>query len=725
MQKTALLTLLIMLGGFIAALWTGEVVFERIPDLEDEIAYVYQARIFAGGQPYVEESSAELRAALWQPFVVNCGTDETIAGLDCEGKLFGKYPPGWPLMLALGYVVNAPWVVNPLIHMLTIALVYRFAREVFDARVGVIAATLLAISPIGWLQSGSLMAHTFALFCTTLFLYGVWRTEKGQKLVLFWGALGGLAAGMLFATRPLVAASVIAPVAVYLLGRVLFAAYQYIPLIFARRRNGGERLRVPDVMPLVYAGVLAVNAFALWAGGQLFNAAEQSYPNWTVSVPVFVATGILVAIAHMYWRRETIPPQSVPLVNQPDPQRRVRLVFLVVGLLLTGVYGTRLLTVVLAAEPDLLTERVSALESLSQAQQAVLPLVVSAVLSLVAVGFSEGIERRYPQRIIQTDNKRRNAPLTSSFTATLAPLAGLVFFALAGASLHFGFNYTTTGDATENLYLLIWDYDRVGFGEGHGRSDGGHTWERAIRNLNWDTDCYARDLFGWRVLPDTAPSTPERGNDCAKGTAGLSWVLLPVALVLGWRQRWTWLLFAVGCAVISGTMFYWINAGIYSARYYYEATSAFAIVSAVGLVRLADMLRFLRIQYVVYALFLIACTYTIVDYAPERALKLDGYGNRQATLDTVDRWRTDPEKDVLIVSYGSLGSWRQIGALMGVTSPYLDSEYVLVRDPYETRMEMLLEMFPSREVVYHHEGRFFPTRDAAEITSVGAATEQH
>jgi hypothetical protein len=56
-------------------------VFERLPHLEDEVAYLFQARTLAGGQLVVE--TPQPRLAYWQPFIV-----------DYEGNRFGKYLPG-------------------------------------------------------------------------------------------------------------------------------------------------------------------------------------------------------------------------------------------------------------------------------------------------------------------------------------------------------------------------------------------------------------------------------------------------------------------------------------------------------------------------------------------------------------------------------------------------------------------------------------------------------
>ena len=46
---------------------------------------------------------------------------------------------------------------------------------------------------------------------------------------------------------------------------------------------------------------------------------------------------------------------------------------------------------------------------------------------------------------------------------------------------------------------------------------------------------------------------------------------------------------------------------------------------------------------------------------------------------------------------------------MALTSPYLDSEYVLARDPDKNLVEILMAKFPDREVVYFWNGQFTPS----------------
>ncbi len=608
MSRSAFAAVIIAFLGMIGAFWIEDTVFERVPQLEDEVAYIYQAKIFAAGDVYIGEQA--ISRAFWQPFIIDCDSSNSrYKHLDCgEVRRFGKYPPGWPLLLALGYKFGLEWAVNPLIFFLTIVLTYRLAREIFGAPVGVIAAVLLASSPIALIQSASLMAHTAALFFTMLTLYGVWRLEI-SRYTWVWGAVAGIALGMLVAIRPMTGASVAIPLVVY----------SGLRLIVTVMRNYWEPSPWAK-FGMLYGLLLFGVGVALWVTGQI--------PFWH-SIPVVLIGGAIAINVVLFVQ------SSLPRVNPPWPRQ---------------------------------------------------------------------------------------------FSAALTPLLIMGSFTIIFGSLWPAYNWITTGNPTENLYELIWDYDKIGFGPGHGRYEGergivdnlpagfgagydispGHSWRRARGILREDTECYSRDLFGWVAQPDDRPDRPIRGNACMTGSKGYSWLLLPFGLILGWRRRWTHLLFLVAVIVIGTNVTYWIGSGVFSARYYYEATGVLAILSAVGLIGLADAVKPLHIQNGVYALFVLVVGFALISFTPGRIKGLHRYENiGKHQIEAVDRWRTDEDRGVLVIAYGEV-SWREVGALMALTSPYLDSEYILARDPDRVNVDALKAMFPDRDVVYYANGQFSP-----------------
>ncbi len=175
-------------------------VFEGIPHLEDEIAYVWQAEAIAGGK--ISTPSPPEPKSFLVPFVV-----------DFNGLRFGKYPLGWPLVLAMGVKLGLRSLVNPLLAGLGVWLTYRLGKRVFGETVGLLAAGLTLTSPIFLINSGSLLSHSFGLVLSAGFalawLSGFEQLDAPRR----WQStlIAGLALGILAFTRPMTAVAVGVP----------------------------------------------------------------------------------------------------------------------------------------------------------------------------------------------------------------------------------------------------------------------------------------------------------------------------------------------------------------------------------------------------------------------------------------------------------------------------------------------------------------------------------
>ncbi len=249
--------LLLCLTAFALSGLLSRTVFERLPHLEDEVAYLYQAKVFAAG--HIVAPIPEPRRAYWQPFVVD---------YSASGHRFGKYTPGYPAVLGAGIALGQPWIMNALLAALTVALVYRLGGEVFNRDVGLLAALLVTFSPMALLLNATLMAHTTALFYCVLFMFACWRMEQGRA-ALRWGLVAGVAAGLLAITRPLPALALTLPFALYSGGRIL--ARLLAPGPFRRRWPAAARVLSPL---LLLAGVTLLIALATPA----FNYAATGNP---------------------------------------------------------------------------------------------------------------------------------------------------------------------------------------------------------------------------------------------------------------------------------------------------------------------------------------------------------------------------------------------------------------------------------------------------------------
>lgn len=182
--------------AFVMSATLSRTVYERLPHLEDEVTYLFQAKVFARGDLVIE--TPQPRRSYWQPFVV-----------DRDGLRFSKYTPGWSGLLSLGVHLGQPWVINAFFAALTVALTFYLGTNLFNRDVGLIAAGLVAFSPMALLLNASLMGHTAALFFTMLFIITYRQIEKTHAIR--WGLVAGIALGFVVILRPLTAIGIGTP----------------------------------------------------------------------------------------------------------------------------------------------------------------------------------------------------------------------------------------------------------------------------------------------------------------------------------------------------------------------------------------------------------------------------------------------------------------------------------------------------------------------------------
>ncbi len=169
---------------------------EKIPHIQDSSAYLFQAKMHANGRFFVPA-----------PSFIDSVNFEFMVHRD--GKWYGKYPPGHPLVLTPGVVVGFPWIEPPILGFCSFLLLVVVAGRLYSFPVAVLSSLIAVASPFFVFLSASFMSHITCLLALLIFLYLVLRMEEGgRKSFAFWA---GFALGWAFITRPLTAVAVAAP----------------------------------------------------------------------------------------------------------------------------------------------------------------------------------------------------------------------------------------------------------------------------------------------------------------------------------------------------------------------------------------------------------------------------------------------------------------------------------------------------------------------------------
>jgi 4-amino-4-deoxy-L-arabinose transferase-like glycosyltransferase len=259
MSRADRFALLLSLMAVFAAFVVANRVFEGMAHLEDEMAYLWQAQVIAGGHLTVPSPSEP--DSFLVPFVV-----------DYQGQRFAKYPLGWPVVLALGERLGVRTWVNALLAGFSVWLTYRLGKKVLGETVGLLAALLTLTSPFFLMNSGSLLSHPFGLVLSAFFaiawLDAFGRTaeakEKGFPRPWLAALTAALTLGTLTLTRPFTALVVGLPFGVHGIWLLVRGTWQ------VRRRLLGFGLALLCLAGLHFAWQYAVtgdaflNPYTLW-----------------------------------------------------------------------------------------------------------------------------------------------------------------------------------------------------------------------------------------------------------------------------------------------------------------------------------------------------------------------------------------------------------------------------------------------------------------------------
>ncbi len=292
------------------------------------------------------------------------------------------------------------------------------------------------------------------------------------------------------------------------------------------------------------------------------------------------------------------------------------------------------------------------------------------------------------------------------------------------ASLHLAWQWAASGDPFLNLYTLWWEYDRIGFGPGHGVREAGHTLEKAFNHAKYSFNGGFPDLFGWKSA---------------------SLVFLPFGV---WsvfrlsRQK------QVG-AILVGSMFpslilvylaYWVGSYVLGPRYYFEGLYSLTILSAAGILLLAGclprgkkeqaeteitrdpsglnatsaknsshpvgaesrqrtgFLRGLIVSLIVAGLAL----YNLFFFLPGHLVSFKGlYGISRTYWEPFLAEEVQLATPALVIVHMK-NKWVEYGTLLELANPLLDSPYIFVISKGEEQDEKVAAQYPERNVIHYY-----------------------
>lgn len=180
----------------------------------DEYSYLYQSQILSNGKLYMENSQVNDQFQ----------TDHIIY----TDKIYSKYTIGWPLILSIGSLLNAPWLINPILVFFVLYFLNKLGNLIYGKSVKN-AALLMGTTPFFVLNAASYYPHIASMLFAIMFVYFIIKYSKEKRKLT--GLFASLSIGVLFLIRPIDCLIVAIPTLVYLRKDILKNYANYL-LIF-------------------------------------------------------------------------------------------------------------------------------------------------------------------------------------------------------------------------------------------------------------------------------------------------------------------------------------------------------------------------------------------------------------------------------------------------------------------------------------------------------------
>jgi hypothetical protein len=285
---------------FILCLFLGIVFFTYTltsPEIEDSIGYIYAGEQLALGQgpTYLDPNSA-IAGPYFSMYAFQIGRDD-------DARMYLGFPPGYPLLLALGIVVtrspeSAHYVV-PVLALAGLFVTFAFGKLLSSREwVGIWAAVFLGFTPAYWDFGTSAWSEIPATFflVSGLCLYLIsHQSTRSQRRIIIVSLLAGLLIGYSFFIR--------------YANMVILPAILIHEFVNKRIKIFHERARWPFYVALI-SSVIAIFVFNNhYYGGPLLTSYSPEhgwYPNAPFSLQYalgqsFVGGRSMIEVGQTLW----------------------------------------------------------------------------------------------------------------------------------------------------------------------------------------------------------------------------------------------------------------------------------------------------------------------------------------------------------------------------------------------------------------------------------------
>lgn len=257
-QNARYLIFVFIVLSLLYVLYISYYLYQGMPHVLDAITYFNQAKIFASGQLYASVTRENMM--LGGPFMNAY-----------DGKWFMVFGPGTSFLLAIGFLIKAPWIVMPVMGALSLAGVYMLGKRWYGQKIALFSLVLIISSPFYSFISGSYLSHTATLFFIvfSFYFWNVFCAELTKnKTKYIWLILSAVFLGIAFLVREAVS--------------VMFGIYGILALITINYKKIIKNYNFPKLFNflVLYSVIFSIFPFIYFLYNRILTGSIFVLPRW-------------------------------------------------------------------------------------------------------------------------------------------------------------------------------------------------------------------------------------------------------------------------------------------------------------------------------------------------------------------------------------------------------------------------------------------------------------